>query len=398
MSASTDPQRFFESDAFIEKRERRAAKSGNKFGNPIVLKSKILAAVVDPSSPSTSILVAEAAGKVRRVNLETSTVTRTYNGPTTPISCLTVGGQTNNVVYAGSWDKTVWSWDLLTGEPLLRFKGHSDFVKALLWTRISGIDVLISGSADKKIIVWDANTGARLHTIQDPAAIMMSIQDLVLDPVLSTPDEAVVLSASSDPHIRRWRITKDSYEQLSEIDPDLSGAERSTIREHETSVYKLVFEDGDEEGDLWTASADGSAKCLSRAKHFTTEDEFVHGDYLRGVVPTGTWVVTAGRDEDVKVWDRSSGKLYCVLVGHFDEITDLVLLEDPKGLRHRVCSVSIDGTIRTWPLAREELDTVVKEIQEASARQLGEEKKEDANGESGMTAEEEAELAALMED
>lgn len=304
-----------------------------------------------------------------------------------------MGGRDNKVVYAGSWDKSVWSWDISTGQLLRKFTGHSDFVKALLWTRISDLEVLISGGSDKKIIVWDANTGSRLHTVQDPSTTMLAVLNLVLDPVASTPDEAVVVSASSDPHIRRWRIRKDSYEQLAEIHPDVPGAERPTIREHETSVYKLVF-DGDE-GDLWTASTDGAAKCLSRARHFTAEDEFVHGSPLRAVIPTDTWVFTAGRDEDVRVWDRTSGNLYSVLVGHFDEVTDLVLVGDSQGVPRCVCSVSLDGTVRTWPLARGELDAVIKEIQEAGNRPPGEEKHETKGG---MTAEEEAELEALMED
>jgi hypothetical protein len=53
-----------------EKRQRRAAKAGNKYGNPIQLKSKILAAVPDPRSPSSALLVAESAGAVRLVNLD----------------------------------------------------------------------------------------------------------------------------------------------------------------------------------------------------------------------------------------------------------------------------------------------------------------------------------------
>lgn len=223
---------------------------------------------------------------------------------------------------------------------------------------------------------------------------MLAVLDLALDPALSTPEEAVVVSASSDPHIRRWRIRKDSHEKVAEVHPNVPDGERPTIQEHETSVCKLVFEDG-EDGDLWTASTDGSAKCLSRARHFTTEDEFAHGNPLRAVVHTDAWVFTAGRDEDVKVWDRASGRLQSVLVGHYDEVTDLTLLRDQRGVPNRVCSVSLDGTIRAWPISKDELDAVVKEIQEAGDRPP-EEKKETNGG--GMTAEEEAELAALMED
>lgn len=53
-----------------ENRQRRAAKAGNKYGNPISLKSKLLAAVPDPRSPGSALLVAESAGAVRLVNVD----------------------------------------------------------------------------------------------------------------------------------------------------------------------------------------------------------------------------------------------------------------------------------------------------------------------------------------
>lgn len=71
MSRSTDPGHFFQSDASEAIRARRAAKSGNTFGNPIKLQSKILAVVADPAS-SASVYVAESAGCIRRVNLNVS--------------------------------------------------------------------------------------------------------------------------------------------------------------------------------------------------------------------------------------------------------------------------------------------------------------------------------------
>lgn len=69
MSRSTDPGHFFQTDASEATRARRAAKSGNKNGNPIVLQSKILNVVPDPFS-SSCIYVAESAGCVRRVDIE----------------------------------------------------------------------------------------------------------------------------------------------------------------------------------------------------------------------------------------------------------------------------------------------------------------------------------------
>ena len=58
------------SSAAQAKRAKRKAKAGNKFGDPIALKSKILAAVEDPFSSYISVFVALSAGGACRVNLE----------------------------------------------------------------------------------------------------------------------------------------------------------------------------------------------------------------------------------------------------------------------------------------------------------------------------------------
>lgn len=295
-------------------------------------------------------------------------------------------------MYAGSWDKEIWSWDVETGRPGRKFSGHSDFVKTLLYTTLGDKEILISGGADKKILVWDIATGKRIHTLQDPSTTMMALQHLAIDPLLTSKDEIILVSASSDPHIRRWRVTLDGFEQLAEAFHDRPDTERLTIREHETSVYRLHFDLTDDSADLWTASADGTAKCLSRARNFATEDTFEHKDYVRGVIVTEAWVVTAGRDENVKVWDRASGRLQYTLEGHYEEVTDLVFLPAANGLPERVCSVSIDRTVRTWPLAKKELDVLVEQMKTPPEE---DETKEQGNG--GLTAEEEAELAELMD-
>jgi hypothetical protein len=73
MSRSTDPGHFFQTDASESTRARKAAKSRNKKGNPIVLQSKILGVIPDPFSPAC-IYIAESAGCVRKVNVEVGTV------------------------------------------------------------------------------------------------------------------------------------------------------------------------------------------------------------------------------------------------------------------------------------------------------------------------------------
>jgi WD40 repeat protein len=241
--------------------------------------------------------------------------------------------------------------------------------------------------------VWDAATGDRLHTLRDKTDTMMALQDLVLDPEDSTDSEIVLVSSSSDPQIRRWRIGLTSASQILDSAQAIQShgqPTRDTILEHETSVYRVLFSGDAEDSDLWTASADGTAKCLSRARNWTTEETYEHGDYVRAVAVTTDWVITAGRDEDVKVWGRATGKLWHVYDGHYEEVTGLIALEGEK----KVVSVSIDGTIRTWRLGKADLEKARKEREEKLKGVVKEEKVKPTTG--LLTAEEEAELAELM--
>ncbi|KAF8864332.1 WD40 repeat-like protein [Acephala macrosclerotiorum] len=393
MSRSTDPGHFFQTDASESTRARRAAKSGNKNGNPIVLQSKILSVIPDPFSPAC-VYIAESAGCVRKVNIETRDSKTVYRGPTAPVTSVTVGGHGGATIFAGCWDKNIWSWDRENRALGRTLKGHSDFVKVIISAKLDGRDIIISGGADSKIIVWDSTTGERLHTLRDKSDTMMAVQDLALDPVDSTDSELVLVSSSSDPYIRRWRINLSSATQIydsTQDEPAQNKPARDTILEHETSVYQISFFGDDEDVDLWTASADGTAKCLSRARNWSTEDSYQHGDYVRAVAVTEDWVITAGRDEDVKVWDRATGKLWHVYNGHYEEVTGLVVLEGEK----KVISVSIDGTIRTWGLSKADLEKARKEREELSKGTVKEEKVSEKK--SLLTEEEEAKLAELMD-
>ncbi|QUC17109.1 uncharacterized protein UV8b_01350 [Ustilaginoidea virens] len=392
---SANRDHFFETDASQAQRARKAAKAGNKHGDPVELKSKILAAIPGPTSSPSSIFVAESAGSIRHVELNSPDAqATTYRGPKAPVTCLALGGKGSKTIFGGCWDRSVWSWDVESCRVGRIYSGHSDFVKCVLCTQLQGRQVLVSGGADKKIIVWDVESGRPLHTLQDPATNMMAVQHLALDPVLSTASEVVLASASSDPRIRRWKISLDRYEQLAESFHDRPGTERLTIEEHHTSVYKLVFDVDGEDVDLWTASADGTAKCLSRTLDFVADEVLAHGDYVRAVQPTENWIFTAGRDEQVKVWDRTTGKLYCALHGHYEEITDLVLLRNTQGVPEKVCSVSIDRTIRTWPVQKSDLDHVVRQMEDLKRPSVN----EIETVETLLTAEEEAELAELADD
>lgn len=255
---------------------------------------------------------------------------------------------------------------------------------------------------------------------------MLAPQCLALEPGSVEAGAAVVVSGSSDPGLRRWRIGREGGElvpwapaQVRKESAAGKQAAKSPVKRlvvHDTSVYHVAFDlsdyDDDEDGagpSLWTASADGTAKLISATG--AVEETLQHGDYVRAIATTDHWVLTAGRTEDVKVWDKTGGELKFVLEGHYDEVTDLVVLEPALAAGvaergrplERLVSVGLDGTVRTWLLDEPALEEEVKK--QADAKRLAKEGGNAGNNDGenkqagvGLTAEEEAELAALMDE
>ncbi|ORY01501.1 WD repeat protein [Clohesyomyces aquaticus] len=382
MSRSNDPANFFQTTSAITEAARKAEKSKNSKGSPIKRPSKILAVATDPENAG-QIYIAEAAGTVKRIALEAGKTIATFAGPTAPLTSVAISSK-SNTVFAGCWDKSIWSWAISTRKPGRRFQGHSDFVKAVLVFPLKDKEILVSASADASIIVWDVATGEKLHRLKGHTRGILA---LAIDPAEYEPnkDSVVVFSAGSDREIRRWNIGISSAAEI-EATTDMS----APIIAHETSIDTIRF---DSDGELWTASADKSVKCLSRARNWEEDTKLEHPDFVRDVLvdEEGGWVVTACRDEEVRCWDKSTGKLHHVFSGHFEEVTGLLLLPDQK-----VVSVSIDATIRQWSLKAPDLAQAIKEAEEEKLGNKEEEEEEEMPG--LLTEEEERELAELMED
>ncbi|KAI4141987.1 MAG: hypothetical protein L6R39_005122 [Caloplaca ligustica] len=402
MSASSDPDRFFQTrlttrnSHSLAEVERKFQKSKNKNGNPIRLPSKILAAIAHPSCTGDVVFLAESAGNVRRVAVDvnhrqTDEKDIIYRGPTAPVTSVAISPDGQQLL-AAAWDKTIWSWSLSSRQPLLRYRGHTDFVKCIITLRLDAKDIVVSGGADASIIVWSMGTGQKIHVLKGHTR---GILDLALDPMTyhyeqrakDAIEEVIVFSAGSDREIRRWRIGLGTAEQLDAETPILA---------HETSVCALRF---DADGDLWTASADGTTRCLSRSRQFQPDTTIPHGDYVRAVAldEVGGYVVTGGRSEDVKVWDRGTGDLVHVFDGHFDEITGLVMFDQ------RCVSVGIDGTVRTWSLKAGDLRTARRKHKEdqqalAAGESVADNQPSVISTAGGLTEEEERELADLMQE
>lgn len=291
----------------LESDARRSIKSQNKAGNPIVLPTKVLAIARNPDA-SNSVYVAESAGVIKRVDLHTRDVTKTFRGPSAPLTSICVSND-GRTLFAGCWDKLIWSWDVPSARFKKPFPGHTDFVKTVMTipAKLSPTksELLVSGGADSEIIFWDIESGKRLNVLKGHSR---GIQAIILDPMAvptSSKDSAAPLlwSASSSREIRPCIIAANSTPS-EQLDLLRSVSLGDALLQHNTSVYRLCF---DEDGDMWTASADNTAQHLVRSQGWTSDTTLTHPDFVNDIAinETGGWVITACRDEEVRVWDRA---------------------------------------------------------------------------------------------
>lgn len=370
----------------IQETVRKSRKSANTYGQPLKIGSKLLAVETNLYLDSSGdvVFVAEAAGSLTGISLSTNQLSQIPCGPVAPLTCLASYGTTESMrIFTGCWDKSIWTYTFTKDSSgrnttvVSSFPAHADFVKCLAVAPTPDKQVvLISGGADGDVRFWTLE-GKPLAKISPKCR---AIESIVVDPLSSAEAPAAFFSTS------QREIFQMSIPAISEMNASAIKLSAPIVA-HETSVYKLVFET---DGDLWTASADKSAKHLVRENGWQVDTVLQHPDFVRDVAVHDKYglVITACRDEDVRVWNRATGDLIHVYTGHYEEVTGLALSGD------LLLSVSIDGTLRRWSLAPGDLK---KAVEDASNPNLKEDVPEPKSDLGMLTAEEEAELRALME-
>ena len=76
-----------------------------------------------------------------------------------------LGGR--EVVVSGSSDYRVRIWEASTGKALQVLEGHAGEVNSVALGRLGGREVIVSGSDDKTVRVWEASTGKELQVLGD---------------------------------------------------------------------------------------------------------------------------------------------------------------------------------------------------------------------------------------
>ncbi|KAF5391751.1 hypothetical protein D9757_001755 [Collybiopsis confluens] len=342
---------YLVSSSHIEIADARAKKLERlkKVGEPIQLPGKALAIEVE----GNDAWVAENTTLVRKLDLSTGKTSKLYQGHRGPVSALALwNAASQQILITGSWDKTIKLWDADTKELISSTEAHSDFVKSL--SVIASANLLVSGSSDKTIKFWDLST--KQKPLQSVGSLSSHRRPVECIAGQVTPDGNVELCTGDTMGvIRLWTLVNQEHRWTCSL--------KAEFNHHRTKISALYIGSG----QLWTASTDETVQVrdLSGDNTRRVPPAIAHADAVRCLLPLylsdlrEPYIIT-GSGDFLRVYDVSSvhkPELLNEIDAHWHDITHIRLwvrqtVDEPgrKKIEPWIISTSLDGTIRRWRL------------------------------------------------
>ncbi len=242
------------------------------------------------------------------------------------------------VVISGSEDRSVRVWDLATGAPIGQpLTGHTSWVRAVAAAELDGRPVVISGSEDRSVRDWDLATGAPMG---DPLTGNTKPVNAVAAAELDR--RPVVISGSDDRSVRVWDLATGAP-----VGDPLTG--------HTSPVHAVAAAELDGRPVVISGSQDRSVRVWDLATGRPVGDPLTgHTGWVCAVAAAeldGRPVVISGSDDrSVRVWDLATGApIGQPLTGHTSWVRAVAAAELDG--RPVVISGSEDRSVRVWDLA-----------------------------------------------
>lgn len=252
------------------------------------------------------------------------------------------------LVISGSADKAIKIWNLQDGEEYRTLLGHNEGVSTLLLTPDE--QHLVSSSMDSTIRVWDISQGIEIGLPPDlQLAITPGHTDNV-NALAVTADGMRAVSVSSDGTGKVWNCSA-SY-SAGTVSLSLPGTEMPIGRE----LFSLKNQGGEMLGLCISHDGRYAATCGQGVRLWSLENgseiyclDAAEKAYAVAITPNGQWLLAGAGEHTLKVWELASGK-FLGAFGAFQERASWVraLAVTPDG--RRILSAGIDKSIKAWDL------------------------------------------------
>lgn len=293
---------------------------------------------VSPRTRTPRVISAQSATAFPQT--PTPGFTPTSNSPLQSWRCVyTLQGHTQSVrslaitpdgeiLISGSDDNTIKLWQLATGEELCTLRGHSKTVSAIAISADG--EILASGSEDKTIKLWELSTGMQIGTLT--LGNWFSRDSGCVYAVAMSPEEEIIASLDNNGAVKLWNLK--TGQEIRRLKGDTSWINAIAIS---PTGKTLVAANGDSI-KLWNLRTGGQFPILKG-----------HQSWVRAVSfsPDGQMLASGSDDATVKLWNLKTGREICTLRGHLGAIYS-VAFSPMLGVGQLLASSSDDRTIKLW--------------------------------------------------
>lgn len=216
---------------------------------------------------------------------------RTFKGHTDGVMCLQFHEALTHpafpVLITGSYDRTIRVWNMETGEQLQCMKGHTRAVRALQFDEVK----LITGSMDHSIKVWDWRRGQCIRTLNGHTDGVVCLNF----------DSNVLASGSVDSTVKVWNLRTGTA---------------FTLRGHSDWVNAV---------QLWDSN--GPSTSTGGASIFDVSGSTSPiGNNLSSQIDPGKMLFSASDDGTIKLWDLNLRTCVRQFTGHVGQVQSMKLL------------------------------------------------------------------------
>ncbi len=251
------------------------------------------------------------------------------------------------LLVSGSDDQTIRLWNLKTGQLLHQFKGHQAAVNTVAISPNG--QKLISGSLDRTIVAWNLKSRTMTDRFFSHSGSPYSHRDGEVYAVAYSPDGNIVASGSADHTLKLWNQRNGEllyrlYEHTDVVlcvtftQPDLS---IPPFKVYPDSCPKASF--------FASGSADGNIKIWQFGRFRSLRTLIGHHDQVccLAISQDQTILASGSVDQTVKLWNFKTGELLTTLTQHSDTVSSVAISPDGKLL----ASSSQESGIQLWDIS-----------------------------------------------
>jgi len=247
-------------------------------------------------------------------------------------------------IASGSKDKSVRVWDAQSGECLQVLRGHDDQVYSIAWSTTG--TYLASGSGDSTACIWDVRNGQCTQTLRGHSAGVRS--------VAWHAGGKRIVSGSEDATLRIWDVA--------------SGECLQTIEAHQGPITCLSCDpqdarvasgSWDKAIHIWELRSGRLLQTLRVSKVTELEDPTVTSVCWN---PSGTRIASGAWDNKIRVWDPKTGEVLLTIGKRPAEKERSSSVSSVAWSRSgaQILSASSDNTLRLYSADNGELIQILR--------------------------------------